>query len=181
MTIKYAILGLLSWKPFTGYDLKKVFANSTALYWSGNNNQIYKALLQLRSEGLVSDEVQHQDHSPTKKLYTVTEKGLAELKAWVISVPEPLEHRNTFLIQLAWADQLNGSELNTLLDKYEEEIKMQVLMQQEKERRGTISPQRTEREVYLWSKISGNLANHYQIELYWIRKLRMELNEKWNA
>ena len=76
---------------------------------------------------------------------------------------------------------IDGSELNTLLDKYEEEIKMQVLMQQEKERWGTISPQRTEREVYLWTKISENLANHYQIELYWIRKLRMELNEKWNA
>ena len=42
MTIKYAILGLLSWKPFSGYDLKKIFVDSASLYWSGNNNQIYR-------------------------------------------------------------------------------------------------------------------------------------------
>ena len=40
MAIRYAILGLLSWRPFTGYDLKKMIGDSVFLYWSGNNNQI---------------------------------------------------------------------------------------------------------------------------------------------
>ena len=44
MIIDYAILGLLSWKPLTGYDVKRVMQDSPFLYWSGNNNQIYKAL-----------------------------------------------------------------------------------------------------------------------------------------
>ncbi|RPI32756.1 MAG: DUF4180 domain-containing protein, partial [Chloroflexota bacterium] len=42
MDIKFAILGYLSWRPFSGYDLKKLFADSAAFYWSGNNNQIYR-------------------------------------------------------------------------------------------------------------------------------------------
>ena len=44
MTLEYAILGLLSWKPFSGYDLKKIFSDSPIYYWSGNNNQIYRTL-----------------------------------------------------------------------------------------------------------------------------------------
>ena len=35
MQIDYAILGLLSWKPLTGYDVKRVMQDSPFLYWSG--------------------------------------------------------------------------------------------------------------------------------------------------
>ena len=88
MSIKFAILGLLSWKPSTGYDLKKVFEESSAMYWSGNNNQIYKSLVQLLDEGLVTNEIRHQDSSPSKKVYTITDEGLAELREWTLSLPE---------------------------------------------------------------------------------------------
>ena len=47
MDVHTAILGWLSWKPASGYDLKRVFSDSEIFYWSGNNNQIYKALLQI--------------------------------------------------------------------------------------------------------------------------------------
>jgi hypothetical protein len=33
MSIKYAILGFLSWQPYTGYELKKLFAESDTLSW----------------------------------------------------------------------------------------------------------------------------------------------------
>ena len=45
MAIEYAILGLLSWRPFSGYELRKFFSESVALYWSGNNNQVYPTLV----------------------------------------------------------------------------------------------------------------------------------------
>ena len=35
MMIDHAILGLLSWKPLTGYDVKRVMQDSPFLYWSG--------------------------------------------------------------------------------------------------------------------------------------------------
>jgi PadR family transcriptional regulator AphA len=59
MSIKLAILGILSWETSTGYDLKKIIEDSSAMYWSGNNNQIYKTLVQLLGEELVTNEVQH--------------------------------------------------------------------------------------------------------------------------
>jgi DNA-binding PadR family transcriptional regulator len=177
MTIKYAILGFLSWQPLTGYDLKKMFAGLTAFYWSGNNNQIYKTLVQLLAEGLVTHEVQYQENSPPKKIYTITEQGLAALREWVLSAPQPPELRNTFLIQLAWADQLKHLELESLLEKYEKEVTEQLYMEQEKARRGSPAPRRNPREAYLWEMISTNIISFYENELNWIRTLRKEMNE----
>lgn len=91
MSIKSAILGILSWKPSTGYELKKIFEDSSFMYWSGNNNQVYKALISMEDEELVTSKVIHQDNSPYKKIYTITEEGLKELKEWVISSPEAPE------------------------------------------------------------------------------------------
>ena len=64
MSIKLAILGILSWKPSTGYELKKVFEDSSFMYWSGNNNQVYKGLMSLEKESLVTSELIHRDSSP---------------------------------------------------------------------------------------------------------------------
>jgi PadR family transcriptional regulator AphA len=178
VSIKYAILGLLSSKPSTGYEMKKVFEESSAMYWSGNNNQIYKSLIELLNDGLVTSEIQHQETSPSKKIYTITGDGLAELKKWVLSPPEAPEFKKTFLVQLAWADQLSNEELNELMLKYENEIKIQLLLHQEKNRRGLYSPDRNPREALLWNSISDNLTASLKGELEWIQGIRKELFEK---
>lgn len=175
MSINHAILGLLSIKPCSGYDLKKLIQDSFFMPWSGNNNQIYRALVELHDSGFVSKIVQHQESTPSKKIYTITEEGLAELKQWVLSSPEAPEFKKVFLIQLAWADQLNQQEFETMLSHYENEIKMQIIMQQEKEMRGTFAPDRTERETYLWEMIHDNLISSLNYELYWTKKLRQGL------
>ena len=176
MSIKYAILGILSWKPSTGYDLKKIFEESSAMYWSGNNNQIYKTLVQLLKEGLVTNEVHHQESSPSKKVYNITSEGLAQLRQWTLSSPEAPELKKTFLIQLAWSDRLNADELDGILTGYENEVRMQLLMQQEKHRRGLYYPNRTPREIYLWNMINENIISSYESELDWVRKIRKELS-----
>ncbi|MFB6365346.1 DUF4180 domain-containing protein [Paenibacillus elgii] len=175
MSIAHAILGILSWKSVTGYDMKKIIQDSPFMYWSANNNQIYKSLVQLLDEGFVTCEVQHQESSPSKKIYTITKEGSAELKDWVLSAPEPPDLKKSFLIQLAWADQLSTDELNVLFTKYEEEVRTQVLLQQEKKLRGPFSPGRTVREIYLWDTIYDSLIDFYKREWEWMQKLRSEL------
>ncbi len=175
MTIDYAILGLLSWKSLSGYDLKKLFSDSSILYWSGNNNQIYKALIQLHQDGLVSQETQLQESLPAKKIYTITEKGRLALKQWVLSPPALPEFHDTFLIQLTWADLLAPSELDSLLLKYEEEVRVQMLMEQEKADRQSASSARTPREAFLWQSISQKVVSRYEQELAWVQQLRKGL------
>ena len=175
MAIKYAILGFLSWRALSGYDLKKMFGDSMFIYWSGNNNQIYRTLVQLHKEALVTSEIQHQESGPSRKVYTITEKGLSELRQWVLSSPELPQLRNSFLVQLAWADQLDSDELDMLLAKYEHEVQMQLLMCREQKRRNQLNPARTERETFLWHMISDNWITFYETELVWVQKLREEL------
>ena len=191
MAIDYAILGLLSWRPMTGYDIKKMFAGSAAFYWSGNNNQIYTTLVKLHENGMVTREVEIQEDSPARKIYSITPKGQSELKNWLFSEPEPPELKNTFLIQLAWADQLRPEELDMLLEKYESEIQMQVSMLQTQKQQKNIAPSgkvrdayinaslaRTPREAVLWGMIQENWISFYENELKWVRKLRKQLSNQ---
>lgn len=179
MSIKYAILGFLSWKPMTGYDLKKMFTELTFIHWSANNNQIYRSLMELHKEGFVNKEVQHQENYPSRKIYTITEKGSLELKNWVMSNPELPQFKNTFLIKLAWSDQLTTKELDEILNKYEQDVNMQLLMQREQKRRNEISPTRNRREGFVWDMIRDNEIFFYENELRWVQKFRKELCEKW--
>ncbi|GCE14463.1 PadR family transcriptional regulator [Tengunoibacter tsumagoiensis] len=174
MSIKYALLGFLSWRALTGYELKQLFAESAILSWSGNSNQIYTPLVELHKEGLVSVEVQPQEARPSRKIYTITEKGLATLKSWVLSTPEAPLQKNAFLLQLAWANQLTDEEVDALLQTYEEQVRIHLLVFREQVLR-TDSPQRTLRETALWKMISENWISFYEKELQWIQKVREEL------
>lgn len=175
MSIQYAILGLLSWKPSSGYQLKKVFEDSPYLYWSGNNNQIYKSLLLLQKDGLITFETIHQDGAPSKKIYSVTKKGMAELKNWITETSAVPEFKKPFLIQLAWADMLSKDELSQLLEKYEKDIEEQLIIQKEMYDRERDWPNRSSRETFLWNMISVNLMSTFQSELTWVRKVRQQL------
>ena len=188
MSIEHAILGLLSWRPMSGYDLKKIFEEASILYWSGNNNEIYRTLVKLHGEGLVTRQVQPQENLPARKVYTITDQGRAGLKSWVQATPEPPQLRHTFLIQLAWADALAPAELVALLAKYEDEMQTQWLMARAQPRpaESTLVPgprtgfldasqARTPREALLWKRIQEHGLSFYENELKWIRELRKEL------
>lgn len=185
MSIEHAILGLLSLAPLSGYDLKKMFEGSAALAWSGNNNQIYTTLVKLHHQGWVSREVQTQEASPTRKVYSLTAQGLAELRSWVMSAPEIPQVKNSFLIQLAWADLLTADELDQLLARYASELEIQLKMLNFQKERLNLSPSgvareayinlslaRTPRETFLWKMVLENWSAYYQAELNWVGQLR---------
>lgn len=188
MSIDHAILGLLSLNPLSGYDIKKMFEGSAALYWSGNNNQIYKTLIKLHELGWVSRETQIQEGAPARKIYSITDKGLEELRRWAFSNPEVPQIRNSFLIQLAWADLLTPNEIDDLLGRYESELRVQLTMLHFQKQQQNVSPSgiprdnyinvslaRTPRETFLWNMILENWISFYQVELDWVCKLRTEL------
>jgi DNA-binding PadR family transcriptional regulator len=181
MKIEYAILGLLSWKPLTGYDIKKIMQESPFMYWSGNNNQIYKGLLELASKEWVCGEVIHQENAPSKKEYVITELGINELNEWVKnSELEPLEFKKTFLVQLSWSLNLEVAEIYGLLDKYEDEIRGQKSYFLEEKRREKNFPNRNEREQFIWEMLYENMVASYEAELKWLEQFRKGL-EKWKV
>ena len=99
MTIQYAILGLLSWRPLSGYDLKKIFDTSVRHFWPADQAQIYRTLSRLAEKGWAEMEVIEQSDRPDRKLYHITEAGRAELHAWLLT-PLPFgDNRSAPMIQ----------------------------------------------------------------------------------
>jgi DNA-binding PadR family transcriptional regulator len=182
MSIRSAILGFLSWKPFTGYELKKIFADALSFHWSGNNNQIYGSLVELHKSGSVSIEVLQQEKLPAKKVYTITDAGRAELREWLLSESELPILRSPAHIQLAWAESLTGEELDAMLASYERQLADQALMCREMIRRTSAAgdssePRRSKRETLIWHCIDENQAAFYESELAWTQSLRLRLKE----
>jgi PadR family transcriptional regulator, regulatory protein AphA len=178
MDLRNTILGLLSWKRSSGYDLKRIISDSEVFYWSGNNNQIYKSLIELQKEELVTYQVQVQESLPAKKIYSITDKGLSELYHSLLAAPEAPELRKDFLIQLAWAEILSDEEILTLLGKYEDEIASRLRMYQAQAARPGSAPDRSKREKYLWKRIAENLIAACQTELDWVRQTQQEFRDR---
>src|SRR5512142_3414350 len=135
MSIRHTLLGFLDWKPLTGYELKKLLADSLSFHWSGNSNQVYGSLLELHRSGLASLEVQRQESRPPRKVYAITEAGRRELRSWLLAEPELPELRGPAQQRLAWARGLSDEELDGLLAAYEELLAGQVAMRRERIRR----------------------------------------------
>lgn len=175
MSIRYALLGFLSWKPFAGYDLKKLLSNSLSFHWSGNNNQVYGTLIQLHKEGAVSIEVRQQEKLPARKVYTITERGQEELNAWLRSPTELPLARDDFATRLAWAFSLPDPQLLAILDNYAASVEAHLLLYHERRRRGEPAPARDSREVALWESIQEHAIGFYESELRWLRDLRLTI------
>lgn len=178
MSIEYAILGFLNQAPQTGYDLKKLIVDSETLYWSGSNNQIYRSLVRLHEDGLVTRKVEYQEDNPARKIYTITDRGQEALRAWLASEPELPDLKNHFLIRLMWADQLAPAEFHSLLDRYETELAQRLAMAGERARRGSPLPPATARGQLLRQRIAENWIRFYKTQLDWVRGLRRELTEE---
>src|SRR3989441_13271562 len=80
---RYAILGVLSRRPMSGYDVKKLIERSIAHFWNESYGQIYPSLNRLADEGLAERRRERQRGKPDRHVYSLTSKGRAELLRWL--------------------------------------------------------------------------------------------------
>ncbi|MDH3495104.1 MAG: PadR family transcriptional regulator [Acidobacteriota bacterium] len=114
---KFAILGLLSTEPMSGYDIKRAAEASIGYFWQEGYSSIYPNLKKLLSEGLVSNKVEAQTPGPDRIVYSLTEKGWEELKAWLMLEPEPEPVRNELLLKLFFGEHLDAKHQIRYLEK----------------------------------------------------------------
>jgi DNA-binding PadR family transcriptional regulator len=115
MSLKHAILGFLSFKPLSGYDLKKAFDQSVQHFWPANQSQIYRTLADLKDEGLVEQEVIEREERLDMKVYHITATGREELHRWLSTPLQPADFREPFLIQVYFGGRLSDDEFIRLL------------------------------------------------------------------
>jgi DNA-binding PadR family transcriptional regulator len=81
--IKYILLGFLNYQPMTGYEIKQTMDHSVSHFWHAYHSQIYTTLRQMEADALVVSEFLHSDGQPDRLVYSLTDAGRAELKAWL--------------------------------------------------------------------------------------------------
>jgi len=111
MSLEYTILGFLNYKPFSGYDLKKIFDTSVRHFWNADQSQIYRTLARLSEQGLTEVEVVEQVDRPDRKVYHITSKGREELRAWLGGPFPNQEPRSGPLVQVFFSGQLTDEEI----------------------------------------------------------------------
>ncbi len=99
-TSRYAILGLLSLGPHSGYDLKKLIDRSIAHFWNESFGQIYPILRGLEAEGLARRRSERQDGKPDRQVYSLTAEGQNELQRWLQQPARPEGFRSELLLKL---------------------------------------------------------------------------------
>ncbi len=86
---KYAVLGLLIYAPLSGYDIRRIYADSLGNFWSESYGAIYPILKRLEDEGLATREVERQTGKPDRNVYTITDLGREEMHRWLAQPAGP--------------------------------------------------------------------------------------------
>jgi DNA-binding PadR family transcriptional regulator len=117
MSLEQAILGFLSYRPFSGYDLKKIFDTSVQHFWPADQSQIYRTLNRLTENGWATMERVEQENRPDRKVYHITAVGRDALRDWLVG-PVPVgDHRSAALIQVFFAGQLPDEDVLGMFER----------------------------------------------------------------
>ncbi len=117
MSLDYAILGFLNYRPYSGYDLKKIFDKFVRHFWPADQSQIYRTLARMNEKGLVETEVIRQGSRPDRKEYHITSLDCDELRQWLVTPLTTDENRSAGMIQVFFAAQLSDHEILGIFER----------------------------------------------------------------
>ena len=110
MNVRTLILAILRAKEASGYEIKKMSSEGPFSYFIDISfGSIYPTLARLEQEGLVDCRVEHHPGKPDAKIYSITEKGCAELVQGLRHPPQKDIYKSEFLLQAINAE-LTGPE-----------------------------------------------------------------------
>ena len=101
-TTDYAVLGMLTFKPMSGYEIRATIGESIAYFWAESYGQIYPALKRLTREKLVTRTTGRAGRR-LRHQYAITAAGREALAEWLRNPPAPAVPRNGLLFKLFFA------------------------------------------------------------------------------
>lgn len=104
---KYAIMGMLSMGPVSGYDIKKRFEKSLSYFWNESYGQIYPILKKLAEQGLATRSIEKQTGKPDRHSYALTDKGRKALQDWMVQPVDSQIGRHEILLKLFFGQQVS--------------------------------------------------------------------------
>jgi DNA-binding PadR family transcriptional regulator len=94
MSLRHALLAVLTAEPMTGYDLVKFFDGTVAYFWSAPHSQVYPELRRMEQAGLITATVVQRGERAQKRVYAISDDGKEEMRRWVSELHRPQPERN---------------------------------------------------------------------------------------
>ena len=180
MSLEHAILGFLTYRSLSGYDLKKFFDETVRHFWSATQSQIYRSLTRMAESGWVEMEHIEQDDRPDRKVYHITEAGQAELLQWLTTPLDMPAVRNLWLIKVFFAHPLSDEEIFALFEAHADKLRQKLALftngvQEVVERR--FVEVGSERSHRLWQFTLDYGVAHLECELQWVENALKDLHD----
>jgi len=112
---QYAILGMLSFGPRSGYDIKKIIDRSLRFFWSENYGHIYPILKRLEKRRWVRRQAAAPTGRRKRNVFALAPAGRAELRAWLAKPVADLPVRNEMVLKLFFGRQMGRRTALSLL------------------------------------------------------------------
>ncbi len=109
-TTSYAILGLLSLRSWSTYELAEQMRRALGLFWPRAESGIYREPKKLEELGLARSTVELVGQRPRTR-YTITAKGRRALAAWVPTPGEGPVFEFEQLVKIFFAEQATKDDL----------------------------------------------------------------------
>jgi DNA-binding PadR family transcriptional regulator len=117
MSIRHALLALLSEGPKYGLKLREEFEERTGEVWPLNVGQVYTTLQRLERDGLVESDDGAQE-SPQKG-FRITAAGQEELAAWLRTPPDQSSPpRDELVMKVLVALRLPGTDVHQVIQAH---------------------------------------------------------------
>jgi len=114
MSVRHALLGLLSEGPKYGHQLRQEFEERTGDVWPLNVGQVYTTLQRLERDGLVESE--DSGLEGPQKAFRITPAGEEELAEWLRTPPDLTSPpRDELVIKVLVALRMPGVDVREVL------------------------------------------------------------------
>jgi DNA-binding PadR family transcriptional regulator len=117
MSVRHALLALLSEGPKYGLRLREEFEAGTGEVWPLNIGQVYTTLQRLERDGLIESDDDQQD-SPQRR-FRITAQGDRELAAWLRTPPDMSSPpRDELVIKVLVALRVPGTDVREVIQAH---------------------------------------------------------------
>jgi DNA-binding PadR family transcriptional regulator len=118
---QFALLGLLSWKPMSGYDIKKIVDIGLSHFWNENYGQIYPTLDELVKAGFARKSIDATSGKRKRYVYRITPAGVAVFQEWLAQPADVPTVRNELQLKFFLSSKLPAKNSLRMIREYQQQ------------------------------------------------------------
>ncbi|OGO12369.1 MAG: PadR family transcriptional regulator [Chloroflexi bacterium RBG_13_68_17] len=173
MSVRNALLGLLTQQPRHGYELHDAFEAVVGgeANWDIKPAQVYTTLGRLEASGLVEVEGVQKHAGPEKRIYAVTPAGRAAFRSWLASPVRAEHQRDEFFLKLMLTLATGEAEPKKVI--YAQRAGLYQELHDLTEQRDRANPRRELAQILLLDQA----IMHLEADLRWLEMIEARLYE----